>query len=27
MSLDEYRHSNPSDRVLTINVEDEMRRS
>jgi len=27
MSLDEYRHTTPSDRVLTINVEDEMRNS
>jgi DNA gyrase subunit A len=27
MSLDEYRHTTPSDRVLTVNVEDEMRRS
>ncbi|MBV8170858.1 MAG: DNA gyrase subunit A [Candidatus Eremiobacteraeota bacterium] len=27
MSFDEYRHTAPSDRVLTINVEDEMRTS
>ena len=27
MSLDEYRHTVPSDRVLTVNVEDEMRNS
>ncbi|HZV79062.1 MAG TPA: DNA gyrase subunit A [Candidatus Binatus sp.] len=27
MSFDEYRHTAPSDRVLTVNVEDEMRTS
>ena len=27
VSFDEYRHSTPSDRVLTVNVEDEMRNS
>ncbi len=27
VSFDEYRHSTPSDRILTVNVEDEMRRS
>jgi DNA gyrase subunit A len=27
MSFEEYRHTTPSDRVLTVNIEDEMRRS
>ncbi|MBV8281196.1 MAG: hypothetical protein JO347_03925, partial [Candidatus Eremiobacteraeota bacterium] len=27
MSFEEYRHTAPSDRVLTVNVEDEMRTS
>jgi DNA gyrase subunit A len=27
ISLDEYRHSTPSDRIIGVNVEDEMRRS